>query len=72
MDKALISPSEIILDPNTQEELGWRVAQVSKPFEVASPLFWVDCTSDVVANEWYYDPTDQQIKQIPPYVPLTE
>lgn len=67
--KALISPNEKIFDPNTQEELGWRVAQVSEPFEIAPPLFWVYCADDLIANEWYYDPADQQIKLIPPYIP---
>lgn len=70
MKNALISPNEKILDPNTQEELGWRVAQVSEQtFEIAPPLFWTACADDVIANEWYYDPADQQLKQVPPYIP---
>ena len=49
--KALISPIE-------PRETGYRVAQVdSESFEVAQPLFWVDCTDDVKA--------DQTIKPIP-------
>lgn len=33
-----------------------RVAEVEdNPFEVAPPLFWVDCADDVVANQFYYD-----------------
>ena len=33
-----------------------RVAQVtSTPFDVAPPLFWVDCADDIVADQFYYD-----------------
>lgn len=33
-----------------------RVAEVcSTQFEVAPPLFWVDCTDDIVADQFYYD-----------------
>jgi len=34
-----------------------RVAEVepdNKVFEVAQPLFWVDCPDDCEANTWYY------------------
>lgn len=32
-----------------------RVAEVSQTaFDVASPLFWVDCPNNCVADEWYY------------------
>lgn len=42
--KALISPKE-----------NFRIAQVSpEDFEVASPLFWVDCPDDCKADLWTY------------------
>ena len=57
--KALISPNE-------PRETGYRVAQVeSQEFEVAPPLFWVSCADDVVADQFWYDPSDQTIKPIP-------
>jgi hypothetical protein len=57
--KALISPIE-------PRETGYRVAQVEeREFEVALPLFWVDCNSDVVADQFWYDPSDQSIKPNP-------
>jgi len=44
---------------------GQRVAEVKDAtFEVASPLFWVDCSDSVVADEWYYDTSDSTIKLI--------
>lgn len=82
MKKALISPEEQIgfisswtednppqavftTIPNSQ-----RVAQVeNQSFEVASPLFWVDCADDVVADFWYYDNAIKEILRIPPSPP---
>jgi hypothetical protein len=57
--KALISPNE-------PRETGYRVAEVEQQeFEVALPLFWVGCADDVVADQFWYDPSDQTIKPIP-------
>lgn len=59
--KALISTVE-------PRESGYRVAQVedvANTFEVANSLFWVDCADDVVADQFWYDPTDQLIKANP-------
>lgn len=67
---ALISSTENILDPNTQEVLGWRIAQiVEQPFEVYKTLFFVECSNEINANDWYYDNNNQQFKQIPQYAP---
>lgn len=66
--KALISPNE-------PRETGYRVAEVEpndKIFEVAQPLFWVDCTDDIVADQFWYDPQDQAIKPIPQPEPEPE
>lgn len=59
--KALISSIE-------PRETGFRVAQVEsdhKTFPVADGLFWVTCANDVVADQFWYDPSDQEIKPIP-------
>lgn len=53
---------------------GFRVAQVVENeaiFEVASDLFWVDCTDDVVADLFWYDPVDSTIKSVPVPEPIT-
>lgn len=37
---------------------GQRIAEVElndKTFEIAEPLFWVDCPDDCVADQWYYN-----------------
>lgn len=57
--KALISP----IEPRFG---GYRVAQVEyNEFEVAQPLFWIDCANEVQADLFWYDPTDATIKPIP-------
>ena len=52
--KALISPTEQVISYDGTV-LGARVAEVAvTPFEVAPPLFWVECADDVVADQFYY------------------
>ena len=52
--KALISPNELIYKYDGTF-LGSRVAQVgAESFEIALPLFWVDCPIDVVPDQYYY------------------
>lgn len=54
MKKALISPNEPVV--NFDGTTGLRVAEVlEQPFEVSSPLFWVDCDDACVADQWYYN-----------------
>jgi hypothetical protein len=60
MRKALICPNEPV-------QTGYRVAQVEPAeniFPVADPLFWIDCADDVFADQFWYDPADEQIKSI--------
>lgn len=62
MKEALISTIE-------PRETGYRVAQVvavGETFPVAPELFWTPCADDVVADQFWYDPADQQIKPFPP------
>ena len=80
MKHALISPNETAWtytwDQGKQVTVeipnSYRVAEVSDvAFEVAPPLFWVDCADNVAADLWYYDSLTQQIVEViyPPYVP---
>jgi hypothetical protein len=65
--KALISSTEIV-HKYDGSVLGHRVAQVEPDhaiFEVAESLSWKDCADDVVADQWYFDPNDNQIKSVP-------
>jgi len=65
--KALISSIEIV-HKYDGSVLGHRVAQVEQDnsiFEVAESLSWVDCADNIVADQWYFDPNDSQIKEIP-------
>jgi hypothetical protein len=57
--KALISPNEVV-------ETGYRVAEVCEnEFEVAEPLFWLDCPNTVSATEYFYDPSSTSFQLIP-------
>lgn len=52
--KALISPNEPV-------ETGYRVAQIDEVgFEVAPPLFWIDCVDDIAADVYWYNPETQE------------
>jgi hypothetical protein len=70
--KALISPNEQRTD--YQGIVGARIAQVEQTtFEVAPPLFWVDCPENCVADVWwYYQDTCQPMPEPPPPVPTAE
>lgn len=66
--KALISPNETC-------QTGYRVAEVEPDkdvFEVAPPLFWVECDNDVVADRFWYDSEDNTIKPVPVPAPVPE
>lgn len=44
----------------------WRVAQVQEDaFEIAEPLFWVDCADNIVADLWFYQTSTGEILPIP-------
>jgi hypothetical protein len=61
MKKALIAPNE-------PAQTGYRVAQVEPAeniFGVADPLYWLDCNDDVIADQFWFDPTDNTIKAVP-------
>lgn len=59
--QALISTTEL-------RETGYRIAQVAADadvFPVASEMFWVVCADNIVADQFWYDPSDSQIKAFP-------
>ena len=67
MKKALISPNEICYGNAEKTQSGHRIAQVcDSEFAVANPLYWIDVADDTNTRK-YYDPNDQQVKDI--YVP---
>lgn len=65
MKKALISPAEIRYGDEQQTQSGYRIAEVTDAeFVVAEPMFWIDVADDITADSKYYDPADQQLKDI--------
>jgi hypothetical protein len=78
MKKALISPNEFVQYLSSWEKIddkkylpiysvcGVRVAEVANvEFEVAEPLFWVECADDVTAELYYYDGSSRAVLRIP-------
>jgi hypothetical protein len=66
--KALISPNEA-------RASGYRVAEVepdANVFEVAQPLFWVDCPDDCVADQWFYNIETARCEPLLPPAPEPE
>ena len=58
---------QALIDPNDPRQTGYRVAQVvadGAEFPVADPLFWTACADNVKADEYWYDPADQQLKTV--------
>jgi hypothetical protein len=78
MKKALISPNESPIQYISGWEdtppynpiysnyaNSCRIAEIcDTEFEVAQPLFWVDCADDVVADQFYYDTVNLSINPI--------
>lgn len=70
MNNALISPNELVYSYDDQL-LGKRIAETAQvTFEVAKPLFWIECADDVNAQDWYFQTETQscQLKPTPPEV----
>lgn len=66
--KALISPNEFVYVPSVVGGIyqyfpkKCRVADKAETaFEVAQPLFWVDCADDLDLTSCYYDEETQSI-----------
>jgi hypothetical protein len=57
--KALISP--------IQENLIVQVEEDNKTFEVASPLYWLDCPNNIVAYQYQYL-ENQYVAYVPPAI----
>lgn len=82
MKKALISTSESVQYLSSWEKFdgkryfplystcGARVAEVTDvQFEVAPPLFWVDCGDEVTAEQYYYNLESKTVAKIPDPAP---
>jgi len=67
---ALISPNEPMFDySNPPLKIGERIAETTNAqFEIALPLFWVECDDEVVADQWYWNGETCVKKPEPPIV----
>lgn len=51
---------------DTFSEKQGRIAEISaNTFEVASPLFWVECADDVTSQTHYFDSATNTIQPLP-------
>lgn len=58
MKVALVSPNEVAYSYDGTP-LGARIAEVTtQSFDVASPLFWVECSDDVISDQFYWNGND--------------
>lgn len=59
---------EALISPNEPRVTGYRIAQIvneGQTFEVGSPMFWTPCADNIIADEFWYDPTDSSIQPLP-------
>jgi hypothetical protein len=75
--KALINPLEITYQITawelngaeyvpTQTQLGYRVCEVNQnSFDVAEPLFWVDCQDELLADNYFFDINTKELVEKP-------
>lgn len=65
MNNALISPNEFIYSYDGTL-IGERIAEVSqKKFEVAPPLYWIECANEVNSQDWYFQTETNSCQLIP-------
>ena len=72
MNHALISPNELVYSYDNVL-LGERIAEVlDVSFEVAPPLYWIECADDVNAQDWYFNSNTNtcELKPLPPPEPI--
>lgn len=72
MKNALISPEESVYSYDG-ELLGQRIAEVEQqPFEVALPLYWIECSDEVTADDWYFNAQTNlcELKPVQPVAPI--
>lgn len=66
----------MLVSENEPRQSGYRIAQVAATqedvFEVAPPLFWQECSSDVIADVFFYNTTTQQAERVPVFVPSAD
>jgi hypothetical protein len=57
---------KVLICPITPIEAGYRVVEVSnESFEVALPLFWIDYPETIEPTKYWFDPSDNSLKEIP-------
>lgn len=59
-----------LICPNEPSSGGWRIAQVeTTTFPVSECMYWIECSDEVVADEWYVNTETGEITKAPLPVP---
>lgn len=54
-----------LISPHESKVQGYRVVETTnKKFDVAEPLFWIQCRDELKADQAWYDPKLKVIKDI--------
>jgi hypothetical protein len=56
-----------LIATNEQRETGYRVAEVvpQETFHADMPLFWIDCSDEIVADRYWFNPENNQFVKFP-------
>lgn len=62
-----------LVNPQMPYETGFIISCVNPDsFEVCQPFYWIECTDNVMAYQYWYDPVTEIISEIPqPPDPIT-
>lgn len=65
MKQALLSPNELIYSYDGTL-IGQRIVQIEQTsFDVAPPLYWIECDDEVNASDWYFQSETNSCQLIP-------
>ena len=58
----MVISMKALISTNEPRETGYRVAQVEpqQTFYADMPLFWVDCSNDIIADRYWFNPESNQ------------
>lgn len=56
-----------LIATNEPRETGYRVAEVApqETFHADMPLFWIDCSDEIVADRYWFNPENSQFVKFP-------
>jgi hypothetical protein len=75
----MVMNMKALIATNEPRETGYRVAQVEpqETFHADMPLFWIDCSDEIVADRYWFNPENNQFVKfseppLPEEIPVTK